>query len=207
MKKSAAVLLILASCVPTKDSVSPVVVPPPSAPTNGEEILAKGWSKDYTAYIVNHLTPAILNFPAPSLCPKFNTLTPSEHKDFWAAVLESTAKPESDFDRFNTYKETGLGIDPVTGKTIVSAGLLQVSYGDSLCKNLFDYKKDQTLPKEKQSIFNPYLNLQCGINIWDGLIKKYGNAPTLFSVGGHYWSTVRDHKIDSYFKKRMPKCI
>lgn len=180
----------------------------PPAPSGEGEILDKGWSPDYTKYIISHLTPAMLAFPAPSFCPKFNSLSSAQHLDFWAAILESTAYPESGFDRFNRYIETGIsGKDPVTGKTVESDGLLQVSYGDASCRGLFDYPSDQSKPVKQWSIFNPYKNLQCGIQIWDGLIKHYGNGPSLRSIGGHYWSTVRDYKVDSYFKKRFPVCF
>lgn len=187
-----------------KSPVPPVTAPPSS----GRQVLDKGWSKDYTAYIQANATPEMLNFPAPSFCPKWTTLTASDKKDFWAAILESTAYPESGFDRFNRYIEHGIpGVDPVTGITTESDGLLQMSYGDSACRGLFSYAADKAKPVKQWSIFDPYLNLQCGINVWTQLIKKYGTSPSLRSVGGHYWSTIRDGKVDPYFKKRFTKCF
>lgn len=206
MNKLLIALVIICGCV--TEPKAPDV--PKTGPVDEEpgEILAKGWSKDYTKYIQAHVTDAMLGFPAPSFCPKFNSLSADQHKDFWAAILESTAYPESGFDRFNRYIEHGIpGVDPVTGITVESDGLLQVSYGDAACRGLFDYSGDKSKPVNQWSIFDPYKNLHCGLNIWTALINKYGNGPSLRSIGGHYWSTIRDGKVDGYFKKRFPWCF
>lgn len=221
-------LLILAACVSTKPGE---VVSPPSG---GADLPApnKGWEPAYSTYIVEHVTDTMLKFPAPSFCPKWASLNDAEKRDFWAAVLESTAYAESGFNRLNMYREDSQSVNGVTGKRNVSEGLLQVSYGDWECPGLFDYEKDKagfledyaSLNQAKnqgegsskhpeRSILNPYINLQCGINIWDALIKKKGNAPALTSIGLLYWSTLNPGgsslagKTKPYFKTRIPKCF
>lgn len=225
---------------PIPDTVpTPVVVvnPTPSTPP----VIAspkpnRGWDPAYTSYVQKNATPAMLSFPAPSFCPSWKSLSAADKSDMWAAVLESTALAETGLNRLDMYREdeilTNNGLtapDPVTGKTIVSEGLLQVSYGDKECVGVFDYPSDKAaflddfsrFPAAKdnaeissthpeRTILDPYKNLECGIKIWTSLINTYGNKPALLSIGSHYWSTARagnNTDMINHFKNRMPKCF
>lgn len=207
-----------------------MVLVKPSVPG---EVLSKGWSKDYTKFLQANVTPLMLQFPAPSFCPKYSSLDMGQLRDFWAAVIEATAYAETGFNRLDMYREDGIGDpDSVTGKNNVSEGLLQLSYGDAACKGVFDYPSDKAaflddyahLPQAvnqgemsskhpERTILDPYKNLQCGINIWTALIRQYGNQPALTTIGGKYWSTLRPGRSvfgeDTlpYFKKRFPSCF
>lgn len=203
---------------------SPDPQPTPVIPVAPKDMPLRGWSQDYNDYISQHLTQEMLDFPCPSFCPRWESLSQDQRRKMWAAILESTSFAESGFNRLDMYMEFGIpGTDPVTGLTIVSEGFLQISYGDSQLKGLFDWSRDKALFQadignrrgrsewdalKPRTIHDGFLNLQGGINIWTQLIQKFGNAPALTKIGGQYWSTMRDGRSGdtiAHFRQKFPE--
>ena len=85
-----------------------------------------------------------------------------------------------------------MGEDPVTGQQVHSEGLLQLSYQDGrswdFCK--FDWGKDQHLsPTDpRKSIFDPYINLTCGLGILSRQIRRHGR---IVLGKGAYWAVIK----------------
>ena len=87
-----------------------------------------------------------------SCAPGFYSATEAQRKEFWIAVVASIARWESGFDP-NAFNPN----DPGGG----SLGLMQLSYPDVY--------NSQYLPcainAEQKNIFDPKVNLQCGVSI------------------------------------------
>lgn len=222
-------LLGIQDSTPAAQPVTPqpapiAVVSPPAAPAAPKVYPLKGWSQDFQDFIIANVSPEMLQFPCPSFCPKWSSLTDAQKRKMWACILESTSYAESGFNRVDLYMETGIpGTDPVTGLTIISEGFLQISYGDSQLKGLFDWVKDKPLFEADianrkgraewnalvpRTIHDPLLNLMGGIRIWTQLIQVNGNEPAMTSIGGHYWSTMRPGRNEdtlSHFRNIFPE--
>lgn len=138
-------------------------------------------------------------------CPTYNDLTGKQKIIVWSELVSSIAYFESSWDPENELEEKSLGIDPVTGKTIKSQGLMQLSYGDSMrvksCQ--FNWEQDNKNPQNTPSILQPKNNLECGITILTNQIKKH---KMIVIQGGAYWSVIkkghRFQKIDK-IKERL----
>ena len=124
-------------------------------------------------------------------CPRYNELERELRINFWAYLVSAIAEVESSFDPGNRFTEKSLGIDKVTKKTVVSEGLLQLSYQDtrgySGCD--FDWEADRQLSEGdlSKSILDPFKNLRCGIVILAHQVKTRERI----SVDGGYWSVLR----------------
>lgn len=133
-----------------------------------------------------------------TFCPKYASLSTTDKLNFWAQLVAAMTKYESNFNPTTRYTETSMGIDPVTGKQVVSEGLLQLSYQDErnyssvapagVCD--FDYAADSKLAINdiRRTIFDPKTNLTCGVFILNRLAVKKG----IIAVdSGAYWSVLR----------------
>jgi len=128
-----------------------------------------------------------------NVCPRFFQLETSEKRLFWAYFLQAVAVPESGLQRSNRFRERGIpGIDSVTGLPIWSEGLLQLSYQDTRNHGCgFDWQRDRNLDRDDpdKSIFDPKLNLECGVKILEH--QLFGRNPRpLFPSRHYYWSTL-----------------
>lgn len=125
-------------------------------------------------------------------CPRYAALDEKRRANFWAYLISAMAKYESGFNPTSRYTETTMGVDPVTGKQVVSEGLLQLSYQDvqgyTYCK--FDWLKDKLLglSDPKRTILDPYINLDCGIRILAGQVAKKG---AIGLKSGVYWAVLK----------------
>lgn len=123
-------------------------------------------------------------------CPTYKTLALDTRQTVWGELFAALAYYESGWNPKSQYTEHDLGIDKVTGKPVVSEGLLQLSYGDitwaTWCD--FDWSADQREQSYSLTILNPKANLECGIGIMANQIRKYKNITLEKKV---YWSTLR----------------
>ncbi|MES2854811.1 MAG: hypothetical protein V4692_03055, partial [Bdellovibrionota bacterium] len=131
-------------------------------------------------------------------CPMFDRLGTQERVRFWVQLIAVMAKYESGYKPGTQYTESTMGIDPVTGKQVVSEGLLQLSYQDEnnyrgvlpagVCD--FDFAKDQAYPAgdTRRTILDPKTNLTCGIAILNRQIERYGKIAI---ASGAYWSVIK----------------
>lgn len=128
-----------------------------------------------------------------TFCPKYSGLNVGEKLNFWGQFIVAVAERESSWKPNTYYIETTMGTDPVTKSQIASEGLLQLSYQDEKNHRMdcgFDWEKDKNLDHkdEKKTIFDPLLNLRCGIKILAKQIKKHNKIV----IGkGAYWSVIK----------------
>lgn len=124
-------------------------------------------------------------------CPKYQSLSYAQRKQYWAHMLSSMVRFESNFKTNTSYTES---FNDSNGKPVVSRGLLQISiesgnaYGCGF--------------KNAQELHDPYKNLSCGIRIlnrWvgrDGRIA--GRVSSGWKGGARYWSVLRAGDKTSY---------
>lgn len=189
----------------------------------------KGWDPAYDLHVREAVAraPALLEL-APArmsgLCPAWAKLNRAERQAFYADLLHAIAWPESRHDRRAMYQETGIVdratgrqvIDAVTGRPIVSEGLLQLSYADALVYRpaeglacAFDWERDRepfladlaaggtrrsfASSHPDRSILDPYVQLTCAVHILDVLVRKRPDRD-FRTAAGAYWSTMRPTK-------------
>jgi hypothetical protein len=129
-----------------------------------------------------------------SFCPKYKTLRDDQKIKAWGELISGVIYYESGFKPTSWMIEP-MGIDPVTGKTVKSEGLLQLSYQDmknygSITKGCgIDWSKDKLLAQDdpKKTIFNPLINLECGLRIFKNQIIK---RKLVVVPSGPYWAVL-----------------
>lgn len=183
----------------------PTATPTPSPstvtstePSPSSERPVKGWPDAYSAFIAKGVPASLLAVSKIDFCPAYGSMSESGKRATWATIMKGIALPESSWDRTTQYTEESMGRDPVTGKTVVSEGLLQLSYQDA--KNYktpwcskFDYARDKTRNVGDRTITDPYINLGCGLEIAEKLMKLHSNSGGVYALG-RYWSTMRRGK-------------
>lgn len=113
-------------------------------------------------------------------CPKYATLSADEKEDFFANLVASISKFESNYDTNQTFLENNGN---------VSTGLLQISYKSISpkyrkygCKNI----------NSTDDLKNARNNLRCGFGIIKALVKDSGYLAKSPGIGASaYWSTLR----------------
>ncbi|MBX9600560.1 MAG: hypothetical protein K2X35_06140 [Bryobacteraceae bacterium] len=161
------------------------------------------WDPAWDQFVIDALPPEMLSDKVPAdvrtLCPRFFDSREDERKQFWAYLFQAMAAAESSFRLNARLLESHLGPDSVTGSTIVSEGLLQLSYQDARMYGCgFDWELDQKLGAEElgKSVFDPKRNLECGVKILSTQIIR--RARPLFTEKS-YWAIFRPsrpgHKI------------
>lgn len=133
---------------------------------------------------------------ATTFCPKYDQLSRLQKINFWGALISGMTKFESSYKATARMVEVGLGKDPFTGRQIASEGLLQLSYADakyrSYCKMSWAADKNKADTDPTKTIFDPYVNLQCGVKILGRQIYEKGKVAI---TSGAYWSVIKpDHK-------------
>lgn len=147
------------------------------------------------------------------LCPNYKNLEKEEKVWVWGELISTMAFYESGWKPTAQLQEPTLGIDRVTGGTVTSEGLLQMSYGDTkwapFCE--YDWAKDKKLGSKdpKKTIFEPKNNLECGIQV---LANQIGRSKKLFLGKGAYWSVIKTNSRYQKIKeiktilKALPAC-
>ncbi len=127
-------------------------------------------------------------------CPNWYKLTYDQQLIVISELVIAVTYYESGFNPLARMLEYGLGNDPITGKQVMSEGLLQLSYGDQKwapwCQ--FKYHQDVKLPLAKRSILNPITNMNCGVRIFGNQVAR---KAAIVASEGAYWSVLkRYHK-------------
>lgn len=147
------------------------------------------------------------------MCPNYKNLEREDKKWVWGELISSMAFYESGWNPTAQLEEPPLGIDTVTGVTVMSEGLLQMGYGDTVwapfCR--FDWEKDKKLPAKspKKTVMKPKNNLECGIQILANQINKHKK---IFVGKGAYWSVIKTNSKYQKLKeiksrvKAIPQC-
>ncbi len=138
----------------------------------------KSWTIFTRDFLKNNAT-SLLNGPkdVTTFCKHYFTLTELEHKlDFWTYFISAVVQLESDFNMTTSYHESSLGDDELTKRPVRSEGLMQVSYQDKhypFCDQFnWEEDKNKEINDPTKTIFNPFLNLACGIGIINNLAQK-----------------------------------
>ncbi len=181
---------------PQSKLVIPASIVQPSPIENAlivdKDCAPKTWSTEWDKYIID------------SLSTKQSLKNYNSSEKYWVAVIKALAKAESCLNLVEYYPEKGLGKDAVTGLGNVSEGLLQLSYQDSKYHGCqFDWSKDKALDKKSLSktIFNPKLNIECGMIILNKQIEKRGVLETSTPF---YWAVLnRTNARYKEFKKYL----
>jgi hypothetical protein len=182
---------------------TPAPTPPPSASFNAlwnsQNSDAANWTR-YTQDAVAKYGDSLYKGAGDiaDFCPSYNRLGQQDRINFWVQLIAAMAKYESGFNPASRYTESTLGIDSVTGKQVVSEGLLQLSYQDE--KNYksflppgvcdFDNVADQQYATSdlRRSILNPNKNLTCAVGILNRQIENHGNIGV---ASGAYWAVIK----------------
>lgn len=134
--------------------------------------------------------------------PDYNSLTRQQKINIWAELVSAICKFESGWKTTSWMPETNFSNkDSVTKLPVKSEGLMQLSYQDKdSYKNLpckFDWQKDKQLDvnDSNKTIFDPYINLEFGINILAYQIKTYKHIAMSKNV---YWAIL---KIDGKYTR------
>ncbi|MDG0815082.1 transglycosylase SLT domain-containing protein [Bdellovibrio svalbardensis] len=176
---------------------------PPSSGTGGTTLeVAPLWeakisgSKTWTDHVNNELDRLGKNLldviPADknTFCPKYDKLSYAQRKQYWAFLISSMVKFESNFNTNTSYTES---FADSNGNRVVSRGLLQISIESGNAYGCgFKTTKD---------LHDPLQNLSCGIRILDRWIGRDGRIAG--NVGGwkggsRYWSVLRTSNSTPY---------
>lgn len=154
-------------------------------------------SKEWTTHVDRELDRIGKNLidviPADKnlFCPKYDKLSDAQRKQYWAFLISSMVRFESNFNTNTSYTES---FNDSKGNRVVSRGLLQISiesgnaYGCGF--------------KSTKDLHDPLQNLSCGIRIlnrWigqDGRIA--GKVSGAWKGGSRYWSVLRTTNSTPY---------
>lgn len=103
-----------------------------------------------------------------------------------AEVISQMSYYESSWNPKTDYTESSMGIDKVTGKQVVSTGLLQLSYQDTQWYK--DEAKRCGVDYKKSNLYDAKVNLCFGIGIMTKLVKNKSKIV----LTSPYWSVIRD---------------
>lgn len=162
----------------------------------------KGWSKILYSAIDNHWTDLRKVTDMKMVCPGYDRATEEQKKYIWAEVFVNTIYFECSYDETSWMIEKSMGKDPVTGRQVRSEGPFQLSYQDeSWAKCGFDWSKDKLLHDDdpNKTIFNPDLNIRCGVKIMAMQVAKtkLGNEAFLKEP---YWAVLREPQPGRFSK-------
>jgi hypothetical protein len=178
--------------------------PIPTAPnTNMRPLSWEGTVKDsnlWSAYIYSVISleePQMLADDAALdtnlFCPRYKQLNKTQRLNFWGQLFSAMAYYESGWKPTSRMVEA-MEADAVTGRTIASEGLLQVSYQDSKFYGQtscdFNWSKDKSLSSSdvRKTIFDPYKNLHCAIRIMASQLKR---KQLISFDSGIYWAVIK----------------
>lgn len=177
-----------------------IPAPPPSEPTT----FAISWEKNqpgrkiWSLFVHDLINGELFSVydsaqDATRICPKYKSLTKEQKVTVWTEFISAVAYFESAWKPTSWMTESTMGKDPITGKQVKSEGLLQLSYQDiqwaKYCK--FDWSKDKKLSVDdpNKTIFDPFLNLDCGLRILASQIKS---KEKVILSSGVYWAVLKD---------------
>lgn len=201
-------LILLPGCDRRQEvraTATPVHPAPPMKPAPATPILTKRvelggatWNPEWDKLVEIAIPREMLSHKVPRdvriFCRRFYELDQADQRAFWAYFFQALAGAEAGLDPTirvrHTEPEVAV-IDKVTGRTVRSEGLLQLTYEDERrygCN--FDWEGDKKLQANDPSttILRPENNLECGVKILKNQIIDQ-HKPLLSSSS--YWSTLR----------------
>ncbi len=145
-----------------------------------------------------------------SFCPNYNKLAQDQKINFWGQLIGAMALYESGFKPTSHFREGTMGVDPITRQHVYSDGLLQLSYQDvtqyHFCDE-FNWTHDSQLGAldPRKTIFDPYINLRCGIRILNAQVARTG---MISYRKGQYWSVLWPAHVEKVkaVTRKTPYC-
>lgn len=156
----------------------------------------KPWSDFLTAHMKSNLKIYETAKDVQVFCPKFSKLNEDQKTKALSELVVGMIYFESGYKPTSYMVETTMSVDKVTGVQVKSEGLLQLSYQDipnygALLKGCgIDWAKDKGLAQTdpKKTIFNPIINLNCGLLILTNQVK---NKQAIALEKGVYWAVIK----------------
>lgn len=165
----------------------------PALPWEGWLVKRKEWSNQVYQSVEQYFESLDLANDMERFCPSYNKLEKNERVVAWAVLFTQIALHESSWNPLSRMEEPQLKNDSVTGATVVSEGLMQLSYQDvkwaPFCE--FDWQKDKGLAVKdpRKTILDPRKNMACGIGIMARQVKR---ARLIALKEDVYWAVLRD---------------
>lgn len=126
----------------------------------------------------------------------YHSLNRTQKINVWAELISAICKHESGWEPTSRYVESNFKeLDSVTKKTVVSEGLMQLSYQDKNsypdlpCR--FNWALDKSLNDKdpNKTILKPEINLEFGINV---LAKQIRRTKKIALTENVYWAVLKD---------------
>ena len=135
-------------------------------------------------------------------CPSYSSMSKEERRGFWSQLVSGLVKYESSYKPADRFNEAAMGIDPTTGRQVVSAGLMQLSYQDERTYSRVLPNQACALTAQRgAAIYDPETNLNCGVAILDYQVSRSNSISELagrrWTGGGSYWSVLRTPRTRS----------
>lgn len=183
-------LLLLATSCTTPQAPAPAPKPVSKALSWGKT----EWDAPLIEMITSNLASLEKAQDIASFCPKYKLLADDVKPVFWAELVVAIAKYESNWNPTTRYMEPA----PLNYESL---GLLQLSYED---QKAYPFCK---LDRASKNLFNPLVNLKCGVGIMARLIAKdavIAKGQGSSSRGlARYWSVMRENRKLETIKQRV----
>lgn len=172
------------------------------------------WTKITLAAIEKHFEKLEKAEDITTICPQYSSLDKDLRLKVWGELISAMSFYESGWNPNAQFTETGLGNDEITGRTLTSEGLLQLSYNDTRwakwCQ--FDWEADKNNNGTRPTtILTPKNNLECGVGILARQTNKYKK---LLMSKNTYWAVIKEGhqnckipQITRMVQSRVPQCI
>ncbi len=185
---------------------APASDPPGFVGRWGSGSIQRAWSQ-FALRAVHELgqalwAPGFVPLDISTYCPAYRQSDEQGKKVFWAALLSSLAKPESNFNPSVTFTEN---FNDSRGRPVISRGLLQISFESG---NGYGCR----LAREEE-LHDPETNLRCAVRVLNrqvpraGVIAERRNGRWVGAAS--YWSPFRrpDRRADvASWVARQPYC-
>jgi hypothetical protein len=187
-------------------AVAQTASPPATKPAPPTPIAVKkaelgddnSWDPNWDKTLEEALPPDLLSpereQEVRSLCPRFNQMSETDRRAFWAYFFQALAGAEAGLKPTADVRHAAPEVavtDPVTHRVARQEGLLQLAYADGQRYGCdFDWDADKNLPEHdpQKTILQPQNNLECGIKILDDQLMVQ-HKPLLSRSS--YWETLR----------------
>ncbi len=151
-----------------------------------DALLCRKWAAHAASQVSNTPLLGVALADGGRFSPQYSTFSPAARIQFWAQLIISIMKYESDYDPGNLYLEK-FGV--------YSIGLLQVSYEDQA-----NYHLNLNYSAANHDLEDPQKNMNLGIQIMAQLASRdnciSGQSDTTWKGLSAYWSTVRTDPKD-----------
>ena len=206
--------LLIALTVLLCTGVAPAPIMKPLAWESGDKPGRHKWSEHTFQFIYRRFETFDRAIDMQYFCPNYHLLNRDQRVNAWGQLIASIAWFESGWNPRARVEAPEMGVDPVTGDSVMAEGLLQLAYSDSMWREYcrFDWMGDRVLDNDdlNRTMINPRTHLECGIGILANQISRHNK---IVIDRGAYWSVLkqghRNERIDEIRQMvmRLPECI